>query len=81
MFGWMSSNCAPLARTSPSWQSLAFERRSADTDESLFGMQNNSSVELGDLPPVLLAECWNDLRTIAASGSGHDPDWEKKVEY
>jgi hypothetical protein len=34
---------------------------------------------LGDLPPVLLSECWNDLRQIAAEGSGFDPEWEKKT--
>jgi hypothetical protein len=34
---------------------------------------------LGEVPVILLNECWNDLRTIAAEGTGFDPDWEKKV--
>jgi hypothetical protein len=34
---------------------------------------------LGDVPPVLLAETWNDLRSIAAEGPGFDPDWEKRT--
>lgn len=34
---------------------------------------------LRDVPPVLLAECYQDLWLIAADGSGHDPDWEKKA--
>lgn len=33
------------------------------------------AVRLGELPPVLLAECRNDLRLIAAQGSGFDADW------
>ncbi len=36
-------------------------------------------IPLGEVPTVLLAECWNDYRQIAADGSGFDPDWEKKA--
>jgi len=32
---------------------------------------------LGDLPPVLVSECWNDLRLLAEAGTGFDPNWEK----
>ncbi len=38
-----------------------------------------ASVPLGEVPAVLLTECYNDLRTIAAAGSGHDPQWQKKI--
>ncbi len=34
---------------------------------------------LSEVPPVLLSESWNDIRTIAAEGPGFDPDWEKKA--
>lgn len=34
---------------------------------------------LSEVPPVLLAETWQDLHDIAAKGSGLDPDWQKKV--
>ena len=34
---------------------------------------------LSEVPPVLLSECWNDIRTIAAEGPGFDPGWEKKT--
>ena len=34
-----------------------------------------------DVPGVLLSECYNDLRLIAAEGTGFDPDWQKKSEY
>ena len=36
---------------------------------------------LSKVPAVLLSECYNDLRLIAAEGSGFDADWEKKSEY
>ncbi len=38
-------------------------------------------VLLGDVPPVLLSEAWNDAREIAAEGTGIDPDWQTKVAY
>ena len=42
-------------------------------------MQMSEGVPLGEVPAVLLSECYNDLRTIAAGGTGHDPAWEKRV--
>jgi hypothetical protein len=37
-------------------------------------------IPLATIPPVLLAECRNDLRLMAAEGKGFDPAWETKVE-
>jgi hypothetical protein len=34
---------------------------------------------LGEIPGVLLSECWNDMRLLAAEGA-FDADWEKKVQ-
>jgi hypothetical protein len=34
---------------------------------------------LKDVPAVLLSECWNDIRQMAAEGNGYDPEWQKKV--
>ena len=34
---------------------------------------------LGEVPPVLLSELRDHLRQAAALGTGHDPDWQKKV--
>jgi hypothetical protein len=45
------------------------------------GLQTGNSVRLGDLPPVLINECWNDIRLAAADGKGFDPNWEKTVQY
>ena len=39
------------------------------------------SLPLAEVPTILLSECYNDLRLIAAQGTGFDPDWEKKSEY
>lgn len=36
---------------------------------------------LNQVPKVLLSECYDDLRLMAADGSGFDPEWEKKSEY
>jgi hypothetical protein len=38
-------------------------------------------VTLSELPPVLVNECWNDLRLAAADGKGFDPNWQKTVQY
>ncbi|MFK4088651.1 DUF4132 domain-containing protein [Kribbella sp. NPDC020789] len=37
------------------------------------------ALRLGDVPPVLLAEAYNDLRRLAADGTGFDPDWQTKT--
>ncbi len=39
------------------------------------------AMALGDVPPVLLSETWNDYHQLAAAGTGFDPDWEKKAEF
>jgi hypothetical protein len=36
--------------------------------------------KLADVPPVLLSECWNDYRAMAAKAA-YDPDWEKKTPW
>ncbi|ESQ75232.1 DUF4132 domain-containing protein [Asticcacaulis sp. AC402] len=42
---------------------------------------HGATVVLGDVPPVLLAETWQDLYDIAAKGTGFDPQWEKKTPW
>lgn len=39
---------------------------------------SSQDVLLSEVPSVLLTECWNDYRQIAAEGTGYDPEWEKK---
>lgn len=40
-----------------------------------------AALPLSKVPAILLSECYNDMRLIAADGSGFDPEWEKKSEY
>jgi hypothetical protein len=40
-----------------------------------------NKMELGKIPAVLLSECVNDVKQIAADGSGFDPDWQKRSYF
>jgi len=51
--------------------------RVAEGGESFGGA---SKMMLSEVPSVLLSECWNDIRAIAAEGTGFDPAWEKKTQ-
>jgi hypothetical protein len=42
---------------------------------------NPLKIELGQIPKVLLSECYGDLRLLASEGKGHDGDWKTKVQY
>jgi hypothetical protein len=37
----------------------------------------NAKMTLSEAPPVLVSECWNDIRAIAAEGTGFDREWQK----
>ena len=37
-------------------------------------------LRLGQVPAVLVSECWQDMRLLAA-GTGFDPEWEKNTEF
>ncbi len=56
--------------------SMRFERAAGEGEANHSG----AKMALGQVPDVLLSECWNDLRQIAGEGSGFDPDWEKKTQ-
>lgn len=53
-------------------QSLTFRKLTATG-------KPGAQMALGDVPPVLLAESWQDLHDIAAKGTGHDADWNRKA--
>lgn len=40
-----------------------------------------AKLPLSKVPPVLLSECFNDLRQMAAEGSGYDPKWQERNFY
>ena len=41
----------------------------------------SEEIALGELPRVLLSECWNDIRLAAAEGPGFAADWKKQTEF
>jgi len=71
-----SGNPLPEENRTVALQRLYFARK-MDQGEMSF----SEEVPLGELPRVLLAECWNDIRMAAAEGTGFAADWEKQTEY
>ena len=51
-----------------------FERQKSDQAAN----DSSSRLPLKKIPPVLLSEIYGDVQSIAAEGSGFDPDWERK---
>ena len=54
--------------------SLSFARKSQEEKEIC-------GLSLAEVPTILLGECWNEMRSIAAEGSGFDANWERTTEY
>jgi hypothetical protein len=48
--------------------------------EAAYSWQPNK-LPLGKVPPVLLSECYNDVKQMAAEGSGFDPEWQKRSYF
>ncbi|HET7431604.1 MAG TPA: DUF4132 domain-containing protein [Nocardioides sp.] len=68
-----TGNGLPEENRTVALKELSFRRETPDG--------RRADLTLGDVPAVLVSECWHDLRLLAAEGSGFDPDWEKKTEY
>ena len=71
-----SGNSLPEENRLVALKTLSFREHPESNEQRYQARQ----IPLGEIPPVLLSECWNDLRLLAAEGSGFDKDWEKKVE-
>ena len=69
-----SGNSLPEENRTVALLKLCFTRRKPEG-----GPYNTEELTLGQLPRVLLAECWNDIRMAAAEGTGFADDWEKRV--
>jgi hypothetical protein len=69
-----TGNSLPEENRLVALQQLHFERKNVEGEQFL------ESLTLGELPRVLLSECWNDIRAAAADGSGFALDWEKQTE-
>lgn len=67
-----TGNSLPEENRTVALQTLSFHRTGPDG-------QGEVGLTLGEVPAVLVSECWHDLRVIAAEGTGFDPDWEKKT--
>jgi hypothetical protein len=65
-----TGNQLPEENRTVALETLAFRR----------GGQVRDLLPLGQVPAVLLSESYNDLRTLAAEGSGYDPDWQSKTQ-
>ena len=71
-----SGNGLPEENRTVALKDLAFQQAASDEEPM---MQMSGGMALDEVPAVLLSECFNDLRAIAATGTGQDPEWEKKV--
>lgn len=40
-----------------------------------------ADLTLGDVPAVLVSECWQDMRLLASEGTGFDPEWETRTGF
>jgi Domain of unknown function (DUF4132)/HEAT repeats len=69
-----TGNSLPEENRTVALQRLSFTRK-IDHSASAFSRE----LPLGELPRVLLAECWNDIRMAAADGPGFAADWEKQT--
>jgi len=45
------------------------------------GRHNYRPTSLEKVPPILLAEAYNDYHAVATACSGFDPDWQKKMPW
>jgi len=74
-----TGNIVPEENRTVALMRLYFSHMKDDSsDDSVYF---HRPVKLGRLPSILVAESWNDLRQMAADGSGFDPDWQKKTEW
>ena len=72
-----SGNGLPEENRNVAMVSLSFSRPSQES-QGYMG-EEGSGVPLGDVPSVLLSECYFDYRAAAMDGPGFDADWEKKA--
>lgn len=68
-----TGNSLPEQDRTVALRSLSFSRERP-------GAPGPDGLTLGDVPAVLVSECWHDLSQLAAQGSGFDQDWQKKTE-
>ena len=70
-----TGNGLPEENRTVALRRLYFARK---LDQDMFSFAQE--LPLDEIPPVLLTECWNDIRMAAADGTGFAADWEKQTE-
>ena len=70
-----TGNSLPEENRTVALQRLFFTPKQVDGGPSFA-----TELPLSELPAVLLAECWNDIRMAAKEGPGFAEDWEKQTE-
>jgi hypothetical protein len=68
-----TGNPLPEANRLVALKALSFRREASDG--------RRSDLALGDVPAVLASECWQDMRSLAAEGTGFDPEWDEKTRF
>ena len=71
-----TGNSLPEENRTVALQRLRFARKPLDGASPML-----EEITLGELPRVLLTECWNDIRMAAAEGTGFAEDWEKQADF
>ncbi|MBY0243349.1 MAG: DUF4132 domain-containing protein [Burkholderiaceae bacterium] len=69
-----SGNALPEENLPAALKSLSFRRMDGQR-------YHHRTLALDQVPPVLLAEAYGDYLAVAATCSGHDPEWEKKMPW
>jgi hypothetical protein len=70
-----TGSCLPEQDVPAALMSLYFLTIQQDREQSHW---QPAKMPLSKVPPVLLSECYNDIKQIAAEGSGYDPNWKDK---
>ncbi len=74
-----TGNPLPEENRTAALLNLSFHREASESNSG-YGY-GSSGLLLSEVPAVLLSECWNDFRQMAAEGPGYDADWEKKSQF
>ncbi len=74
-----SGNSLPEEDRRAALGSLSFTKMKPEGDTG--SSWHHKTIELGKVPPVLLSECYNDLKQLAGEGTGFNPEWEKSSYY
>jgi hypothetical protein len=74
-----SGSCLPETDVAAALHGLYFERMKKERESGY--SWGASKLPLGKVPAVLLSECYNDVKQIAAEGTGYDPKWKERSYF